>query len=321
LGTNGAASGGGGKMKYAIFSDIHGNIHALKAALADAEKHGADTHLFVGDYAASFPWGNDVVNEIRNLKNAVVIRGNGEDYFIPLQNKHPNELTCEQFKPVYWAFNTLSKDNLNYLLNLPETAVITDGNVQINLAHISSLYFRKPKVELFHSLYIKQSMEASPFTHKEYLSRAKEALLTRPDALADIRALPEGIYITGHNHLQFYMKYHNKLFINPGSCGEALDCETTAAYTLLTIINDKCTVTERRVEYDLTVVAKGLDITGYSAYTPAWSNVMKLELFTGKDYFMTFVLHLKKTAENHGKALPISNDLWAVAVKTWEETL
>jgi len=47
-------------MKYAIISDIHGNLFAFKEVLADAKAQGVDMYLLIGDYASSFPWGNDV---------------------------------------------------------------------------------------------------------------------------------------------------------------------------------------------------------------------------------------------------------------------
>lgn len=36
-------------MKYAILSDVHSNLEALKAALLDAEHHGAEKIIFLGD--------------------------------------------------------------------------------------------------------------------------------------------------------------------------------------------------------------------------------------------------------------------------------
>ena len=46
-------------MKYAVISDIHGNLPALKVVLADAEKQGADAYIFGGDYCLSGPYPNE----------------------------------------------------------------------------------------------------------------------------------------------------------------------------------------------------------------------------------------------------------------------
>ena len=37
-------------MKFAIISDIHGNLPSLNAVLEDAERNGAESYIFVGDY-------------------------------------------------------------------------------------------------------------------------------------------------------------------------------------------------------------------------------------------------------------------------------
>ena len=60
-------------MKHAIISDIHGNIHAFKAVLADAMLQNVDKFLLLGDYASSFPYGNDVVDTIRKSENRLYL--------------------------------------------------------------------------------------------------------------------------------------------------------------------------------------------------------------------------------------------------------
>ena len=42
-------------MKYAIISDIHGNLPALNEVIEDARKNGAASYIFVGDYCLSNP--------------------------------------------------------------------------------------------------------------------------------------------------------------------------------------------------------------------------------------------------------------------------
>lgn len=67
-------------MKYAVISDVHGNMDALEAVLADARKQGAEGYLFAGDYCLSLPYPEEVINTIRKIENAVIIRGNEEQY-------------------------------------------------------------------------------------------------------------------------------------------------------------------------------------------------------------------------------------------------
>jgi len=305
-------------MKYAVISDIHGNNHAFKAVLADAKAQGVDVYLLLGDYASSFPQGNDVVNAIRRLNPAVVVRGNGEGYFLALKGKKPQELTHEQFKPIIWAYNTLSQENLDYLLNLPESVTISDSGFTINLTHVIEFFYRDPRIELFWSLHFRTLMTNKPFTHKEYLQIASDALLSTPGVREEIHKLPKGVYLLGHNHMQFHMEYEGRLFVNPGSCGEPLDWDTRAAYTILTISDGGWQVDERRVEYDTQLVIDELDSSGYTEYAPEWSKIMKIEVCEAKDYFAQFVDHVMETGRKFGEyQAPVSNGVWKEAIKTW----
>jgi predicted phosphodiesterase len=305
-------------VKYAIFSDIHGNLPALKAALSDADARKADTYIFLGDYTSGFPWGNEAAETIRGIKSATVIRGNGEGYLIDLLNKPLEEMTCEQFKPIYWAYRSLTKENLDYLAALPENISVFDGTTEIRLNHSFEIFYRTNPINLFSSNKLRTLMTA-PFSRQEYLELTRNAVLSRLDVLADIASLPRGIYLFGHNHLQFHMELDGRLFINPGSCGEALDWDTTAAYTLLECEGDHWRVDERRVKYDLDDVVKGFRESGYEDYAPMWSRIMELELKTAKDYFMPFVLHLIDAGRKLGRTeYPVSNDVFYAAVKTWD---
>ncbi|MCL2372294.1 MAG: metallophosphoesterase [Defluviitaleaceae bacterium] len=59
-------------MTYAIISDIHGNLPAFEAVLADARAYNVDMYLLVGDYTNGFPWGAGVIKRIRGLKILLV---------------------------------------------------------------------------------------------------------------------------------------------------------------------------------------------------------------------------------------------------------
>ena len=304
-------------MTYAIISDIHGNYPALTATLDDAKAHGADMYLLLGDHTNRFPWANEIIDELRNLSPAHIIRGNGEDYYTDLQHVNKEDMTDAQFKSVYWAYNLFTPENLAYLLSLPETITISHVGTGIHLAHSIDLFYRPSVVGLFHTINFHNMMMTSPITHREYLARGREALLACPEAMADIRALPGGIYLFGHNHLQFHTEIEGRIFINPGSCGLPADWDTTAPYILLSYENGRWTVSERRVKYDLNTVIEGIDASGFSAYTPAFSQVLKLQLLSGKEYVGAFITHVLETRKRLDPTVP-RNEAWDIAVKTWD---
>ena len=306
-------------MKYAIISDIHGNIHAFEAVLADAKAQNVDKYLLIGDYATMHPFGNEVAERIRTLENAVVVRGNGEDHLINLLGKTPEEMTSKQFFPTYWSFNSLSAENREYITTLPEAATITDGGWKIHLQHASNLFFSLPRSEFFYSYGFSKMMIAEPFTHQEYLTRAKCALLSNPENVAEILQMSKGIYLFGHNHLQFHMENEGRIFINPGSCGDARNWDNRAQYTILTIDDAQWHADERRIEYDIAKAVEGMQSTGYAEYTPAWSKVMEYEVRSGKDYFISFLPHITAIGEKMGiSPAHGNNEVYDEAVKTWD---
>jgi predicted phosphodiesterase len=301
-------------MRYAIFSDIHANIHALQSVLADAKANGADRYLFNGDYGSLLPYPNETAETLRNLADAVIVRGNNEDHLMK------DGMDCQQMRPVYWAIKHLTLKNYEYLTTLPEKITITDGGVNIHLSHSNFILDRTLRNEYFSSHRFDRLMKANPFTHDEYLHHAKNAVLSAPDLRAEFDALPKGIYLFGHNHLQFHMEHNSTYLINPGSVGFPCDWKTTAPYTLLTITNGKVEIDERRVEYDIQAVIDGMESTGYALYAPTWCKIITSQLKSGRDYFSYFLGHLNKINKQSGDGkVPVTDEIFNTAAKTWEE--
>ncbi len=62
----------------ALLYDVHGNLPALEAVIADAEAAGAQGWILGGDYALFGGWPAETVQRLRRLERASWIRGNGE---------------------------------------------------------------------------------------------------------------------------------------------------------------------------------------------------------------------------------------------------
>ncbi len=65
-------------VRFAILGDVHGNLAALDAALADIKRHKPDRLLITGDLVFFGPRPVEVVDRVRKLESdgAVVIQGN-----------------------------------------------------------------------------------------------------------------------------------------------------------------------------------------------------------------------------------------------------
>lgn len=52
-------------MRIAILSDVHSNLPALEAVLADIERVGADARYMLGDLVGYAPWPNQVIERLQ----------------------------------------------------------------------------------------------------------------------------------------------------------------------------------------------------------------------------------------------------------------
>jgi len=101
-------------MKYMVFSDVHGNLPALEAALADAGQ--VDGYICLGDTVDYGPWSNECVDRVLALSNVVYVRGNHEDDFLKGSHTGDNVVANAFFAECLPKF-----DRFEQIRNLPET--------------------------------------------------------------------------------------------------------------------------------------------------------------------------------------------------------
>ncbi|WP_275693226.1 metallophosphoesterase [Nocardioides sp. TF02-7] len=65
--------------RIALISDVHGNLTALEAVLADIEARGIERVLNLGDYVGKGPRGREVVDRCRE-RCEVNLLGNWDDF-------------------------------------------------------------------------------------------------------------------------------------------------------------------------------------------------------------------------------------------------
>ena len=68
-----------GLERIALISDVHGNLTALEAVLADIEARGIERIFNLGDYVGKGPRGSEVVDRCQQLCE-VNILGNWDDF-------------------------------------------------------------------------------------------------------------------------------------------------------------------------------------------------------------------------------------------------
>ena len=308
-------------MKYAIISDIHGNIDALNAVLKDAEYFNVDKYIFVGDYCTCLPYPNEVINVIKSLKNALIVLGNEEGRLFDFEKQDQNTWTDGQFQVTYWCCRTIEKENYRYLESLPKELNFTDDKINISVTHSSSDFIGNAEHKEFSSSKVTTKYKKNtPISRVAMLNDVREYLNEDAEFNAMNQSLPDGVYIFGHTHVQWYAQLRNKFYINPGSCGVPLDGVRGAPYTLLFIENNKVHITERRVAYDIEGLINRFRNSSLYEAANIWSNLIISQLstsFATVDFFLQFV---NEYANNINDPIrPYSCKIWTEAYKIFQE--
>jgi predicted phosphodiesterase len=96
----------------AVLYDVHGNLPALEAVLADARADGADRFLLGGDYCLDGPWPRETLERLQSLPEASWIRGNTDRALLGEDDLFGG--------PYTFAREALGRAQIEWLHTLPE---------------------------------------------------------------------------------------------------------------------------------------------------------------------------------------------------------
>jgi len=310
------------KIKIAIISDIHGNYPALLAVIKDAINNKVDKFIFAGDYIFDLAYPNEVTELIRSMDNAFIIQGNKEGYLKKLSTENQCNWNFDQMGAVHQTYRDLKQENLTYLMNLSENCFITlPFHGRIYVTHYIRGLFGEQKRTGCSSSRFKKDMEKQPFSHEQFLTNV-ERMLKENDAYKVIMDIDAPVIILGHSHLQWNVHCKDKLIINPGSCGQPLDFNVMASYTILEDTEFSLNVEEKRVHYDIEQTISFSKTTEIYKRGKIWCELVFLAMRTGADHFSDFFKLAQSIAkERNDTSQFFSNEVWHSASRVFFERI
>jgi predicted phosphodiesterase len=232
-------------VRYGIYGDIHGNLHALEAVLKAFESEQIDAYLCTGDLVGYGAFPSECMQLVRNSCNHVVA-GN-HDFAVC------GKLTLEFFNSyaksaVLWTRDALSEEELDYLAELP---LVAEADPDTTVAH-ATIY------------------DAHVFDY----------IQTQYDAHLSLQELKTTAGFVGHSHIpiSFYLRDGvvgwtmdtvidlttcEKALVNVGSVGQPRDENPQAAYAVYDTDEKKIWV--KRVDYDIEGAITAIEKEGLPA--------------------------------------------------------
>ncbi len=217
-------------MRLGLISDIHGNLLALEAVLAELEREELDQIICLGDVVAG-PRANESLARVRGL-GCPVIMGNWDAWSVDGMPE-PSGPTEERLYDIgaYWA-ERLSADDRDFIRSFVPT-------LEVELAPETPLL-------CFHG---------SPNSFDHWI------VATTPDeeVARMLAGFDAPVLAGGHTHLQMLRRYSATLFVNPGSVGLPFDfwspedvrIAPRAEYAILTTSDGRLAIDLRRTSYDV----------------------------------------------------------------------
>jgi len=239
-------------MRIAVISDIHGNLRALDAVIADIRRRGADGTVNLGDCVAGPTWPRETCERLADLRFPTV-RGNHDRWIV--------DQTPQRLSPAArFAWGELTQAQRTSLFTLPPTIDLGAGILAVHGTPSDDSTFLTEEV------------------HDNRLIPAGRNLVL--ERLGDART--RQIVLCGHSHRQSLTQIPNgPLILNPGSVGCPIFADQPSApmaeprspharYAIITRANGRCSVELFAVDYDWEAAAAQARANGF----PMWAETL-----------------------------------------------
>jgi predicted phosphodiesterase len=234
-------------MRIALISDIHANLPALEAVLADIEGRGdTDVTYHLGDLVGYAPWPNEVVDLLRS-RGIPGVAGNYDSTtatgYEHCGCKYEDPVQAELSHLSYaWTLEHTSDASKRWLGGLPFRLEVRPRG-----GHLAG-----PTLRLVHG---------NPVLNTVYWTedRSDDFCLKMAEHLG---AKSGDVVAFGHTHRPWHRTLEGIHFVNTGSVGRPKDGDRRAGYVVVEFDSgdtaNPVTVEVRRVEYDLDRAARGV---------------------------------------------------------------
>jgi predicted phosphodiesterase len=230
-------------MRYALISDIHANLPALRSVLDRiAQEDGLPATHHLGDLVGYAPWPNESVE----LLEEAGITGVAGNY---------DSTTATNYRHCGCRYEDAEQERLSHLSYAWTLANVSDSTRQ----RLAALPFRMdlrpfgghgpgPRVILVHG---------NPVLNTFYWTEDRPDSFCRKMIKA-AGASPGDVLCFGHTHLPWHRVVDGVHLVNTGSVGRPKDGDPRAGFVLLDLTGEEALVDFVRVEYPVDETAEAI---------------------------------------------------------------
>jgi predicted phosphodiesterase len=263
-------------VRIAVLADVHGNLPALEAVLADAARQGVERIVVNGDVVNRAPQGDAVMRRLTEVASDFTL-GNHEDLLLRLRADDP-ELPDDLRRGPFWGANRWCMEELERggwfarIATWPSMLRIeTPGAPTLLVAH------------------------GSPRHHREGLG------CSLPDAtISEILQMhPTDVLIGSHTHVPMRRSWGRSVVLNTGAVGVPFNGDGRAQYLQLTLSGGVWRSAFRRVPYPVEEALAAFHATGYAAAGGLLARLFHDEVRDARSYLVPYQMW----ADRHAVAL------------------
>jgi predicted phosphodiesterase len=251
-------------MRLAVISDVHNNLAALEAVLADLRFVSPDTVVVAGDFLNRGPQPREVLQLVRSL-NWPLLRGNHEDYVLAqcCNFSDDNPLSNPIWQPARWTAQQIGK-RADDIAALPiATTVAGPQDSPVLVAH------GRPDVN-----------------NDGVFGRT-----TDDEVRYMLGPQPPELFICAHTHVPLVRHVDNTLVMNVGAVGLPFNGDPRAQYGIATWRNAEWHAELRAVEYSRQPTLDAFATNGFTEGGGPLSRVIFREVETARPHLGPWVRH------------------------------
>lgn len=266
-------------MRVAILADIHANLPALEAVLADLSKLKPDLVVVNGDLINRGPSNCAVIERLWDLPYWFTL-GNHDDLVVKWAENDPSlsDLYGDSlFTSTAWAAAQLEQAHLDWINNLPFQVVVEENpNLVYGLDQADGIG-KKVQVRVTHG---------SPRHYREGYDD-HQSLGVLGEIAEDY---PAKLLIGSHTHRTFMYQLGDSLVLGSGAVGAPFNGDTRAQYVVVEMGENHVQVDFRQIPYDLESALRAFHTSGLLVEGGLGAHLFHLELQYGRSFLTPFYM-------------------------------